>query len=235
MSQPTRILNTFFAPSKTFGSLHRNPTWWMAWLLLVLVSYGYVYTMDKKIGVEQITQSEIAKNTRAAEPFDRMAPEQRQQALERAARISRIIYYIVPVFSLVFYLIIAAVLMATFNFGLGTEVPFKVALAITIYGLLPSGISAIVGIVSMVAGVHPEGFNARNPVASNPAYFMDPLAHKFLYGLLSGLDVFSLWSVVLLGIGFACQSKVKRSTAIMVVLGWFVLVKLAGAGWAAMS
>src|SRR5947209_4677643 len=67
--------------------------------------------------------------------------------------------------------------------------------------------------LSMFAGVDPPGFNAQNPVATNPAHFMDPTANRFLYGMASALDVFILWNIVLMGIGFACNSKAKRSTS----------------------
>jgi hypothetical protein len=47
------------------------------------------------------------------------------------------------------------------------------------------------------------------------------------------VDVFNIWTVILLGIGFSCVSKVKRSTAILTVAGWLVIVKLIQAGMAA--
>jgi hypothetical protein len=40
--------------------------------------------------------------------------------------------------------------------------------------------------------------------------------------------------VVLIAVGFSVQGKVKRSTAIAVVLGWFLLYKVIGAGLASM-
>jgi hypothetical protein len=82
----------------------------------------------------------------------------------------------------------------------------------------------------MFSGVDPAGFNPKNPVATNPAYFMDPVtSNKFLYSMASALDVFVIWSILLIGIGFACNSKMKRSTAIMIVVGWYLIYKLAGA------
>jgi hypothetical protein len=51
--------------------------------------------------------------------------------------------------------------------------------------------------------------------------------------MASALDVLILWNIVLIGIGFACNSKVKRSTAIAIVVGWYFLYKLIGAGVAA--
>ena len=80
----------------------------------------------------------------------------------------------------------------------------------------------------------PEGFNVRNPVATNPAYFMNPLEHKFLYGLLTAVDVFSIWVIVLLGIGYSSVSKLKRSTAILIVAACFLVYKLASSALSAL-
>ncbi len=235
MSQPHRIVNAFVAPSKAFHGLERNASWWMAWLLISIVSLAFVWVIDTKIGMDEIARIEMAKNSRQAEQMEKMSPEQRQKALQLSATITRVVTYAVPVTILIVSLIIAAILMATFNFGFGAEVPFKVALAIVFYGTLPNLISSVLATASVALGANPEGFNIRNPIASNPAYFMDANAHKFLSGLVSAVDIFSLWCVVLLGIGFACQSKVKRSTAILTIFSWFLLYKLGAAALAALS
>ena len=63
---------------------------------------------------------------------------------------------------------------------------------------------------------------------------MDPSGNKFLYGMASALDIFVIWSIVLIGIGFACNSKVKRGNAIALVAGWYLIYKLAGSTMAAL-
>jgi hypothetical protein len=95
------------------------------------------------------------------------------------------------------------------------------------YGWLPGLVSGALGIVSLLVGVDPEGFNVKNPVASNPAYFMDPTQHQFLYGMASSVDVFAIWMAVLMGIGYASISKLKRTTAIIIVLVWHFVWKAA--------
>jgi hypothetical protein len=62
---------------------------------------------------------------------------------------------------------------------------------------------------------------------------MDPVSHKFLYGLASGLDVFNLWVMILMAIGFAANSKAKKSTAFFAIFGLFVLYKAGTAAFAA--
>jgi hypothetical protein len=62
---------------------------------------------------------------------------------------------------------------------------------------------------------------------------MDRAGNKFVYGMASSLDILVIWTIVLLGIGFASNSKVKRSTAIGVVAGWYLLWKVVTAALAA--
>jgi hypothetical protein len=231
LSEPARIVNTFIAPGKTFTDLRRNASWWAPWLLISVVALLFVFVMGRQIGFEQISKNAVAQSSRA-EQFEKLPPDQQAKQIQLTTTITRYVSYGLPVIQLISFVVIAAVLMATFNLGVGASVPFKTSLAIVIYGSLPGTIGGVLGIVSMFAGVDPAGFNAQNPVATNPAHFMDPTGNKFLYGMASALDVFIIWSIVLMGIGFACNSKVKRSTAIAIVAGWYLLYKLVGAGMA---
>jgi len=232
LSEGARIVDTFIAPGKTFTDLRRNASWWAPWLLIAIFSLAFVFVMSKQIGFEQISKNAIAQSSRA-EQFEKLPPEQQAKQIQVSATVARFVSYSLPVLNLIIFVIIAAVLMATFNFGAGASVRFNTSMAIVIYGSLPGIIGAVLGIVAMFSGVDPAGFNARNPVATNPGYFMDPMGNKFLYGMASALDVFILWNIVLMGIGFACNSKVKRSTAIGIVAGWYLLYKLVTAGLAA--
>ena len=85
-----------------------------------------------------------------------------------------------------------------------------------------------------VQSVSISNTNLNNPVATNPAYFMDPLASPFLYGMASALDIFVIWSIILIAIGFACNSKLTRTATLSVVGGWYLLYKLVASGMAAL-
>jgi len=176
-----------------------------------------------------VVQNEIQKSSRY-EQFQNLPPEQRERQMQLSMKITRTVAYAPPVTTLIAFIIVAAVLLAVFNFGAGAEVTFKQALAITFYASLPFIIYYALGIVSLMIGVDPEGFNIRNPVATNLAAWagMDPARNKFAYGLASGLDVFAIWCIVLTGIGYSSISKLKRSTAIVIVAIAYVVYKVIG-------
>ena len=232
LSEGARIVNTFIAPSKTFTDLRRSASWWGPWLLISIFSLLFVYSMDRQIGFDQISKNEIAHSSRA-DQFDKLPADQQAKQIAISTGFIRYLSYGIPVMILLYFAITTLVLWATFKFAAGSGASYKTAYAIIFYASLPGIIGPILGTVSMFAGVSPEGFNVNNPVATNPAYFMDRAGNKFLYGMASGLDILVIWSIVLMGIGFSCTSKVKRSTAIAIVAGWYLFWKLVTAAIAA--
>jgi hypothetical protein len=232
LSQGARIVDTFIAPSKTFTDLRRNASWWGPWLLISIFALLFVYSMDRQIGFEQISRNEVAHSSRA-DQFDKLPADQQAKQIRISSAVVRYLSYGIPATILLFFAVTTLVLWATFKFAAGASVSFKTVYAIVFYASLPGIIGSILGTISMFAGVDPEGFNVNNPVATNPAYFMDRTGNKFLYGMASGLDVLVIWTIVLMGIGFSCNSKVKRSTAIVIVAVWYLVWKVGTAALAA--
>lgn len=227
LSEDARIVDTFIAPSKTFSDLRRNASWWAPWLLISIVSLVFIWSMGKQVGFEQISKNQIAHSKRA-DQFDKLPADQQARQLALSSKIIAAFGYGSPALLLLYCLIATLPLWLTFKLAVGGETTFGQAYAIVMYAWLPGIIGAILGTISMFAGINPEGFDINNPVGTNLAYYLDPdTTGKFLRGMASSLDILSIWTIVLVGIGFACTSKVKRSTAIIVVVVWYLVFKLA--------
>jgi hypothetical protein len=218
LSQGARIINIFFAPSKTFTDIKRSAAWWAPFLVMAVFSYAFVGVVAKKVGFEQVTQNQIRMNPKAS---------------ERQVAVTRGISYGFPILNLVVLTLIAAVAMATLNFGAGAEIPFKQSLAVVMYANMVGIVKVALAIVSLLAGADPEGFTFQNPVATNLGYFVDPVNSRVLYSAASAVDVIVIWVLVLAGIGFARISKLKTATTMSVVFGWYILLTLIGVGFAA--
>lgn len=234
LSEGVRLVNTFIAPSKTFTDLKRNASWWAPWILISVVSVLFMYTISQKVGFEQVSRNQVAHSSRA-EQFDKLSPEQQEQRLQFSSKIVAAFGYGNAVLVLFIFLIETVVLWGTFKVAASVETSFKTAYAIVMYAALPGVIGAILAIISLFAGVSPEAFDISNPAGTNLAYYLDPdTTGKFIRGMASAVDVFSWWTIVLIGIGFASTSKVKRSTAIIIVAAWFLAFKLLTSGLAAL-
>jgi Yip1-like protein len=235
LSQGARIINTFIAPSKTFTDL-RNASWsaWLApFLLLAVVWVAFVYTVDKKIGFRKITEDQIQVVPKVADQFEKMPADQRSQQIDVRTKGTRIFAYAKSVLRFAWFAVIAGVLFASFKFGAGADVSFKNSLNVVIYAGLPMVIQLLLGIASLMAGMSPDGYTPDNPVASNPAYFMNAADSLVRYSLAAPFDIFAIWTLTLAAIGFSCVGKVKRGTAFGIVFGWYILLALVGVGIAA--
>jgi hypothetical protein len=226
LSQVERITNVFFAPSQTFADLKRNASWWAPWLLVGVSSVLLAFSVQQKIGFEQAWENSLRFVPKQAERIEQMPADKQQQTRQVSGKFTMVRAYVHPLPSLIFAIVVAAILMGVFNFGLGTEVPFSVSLAIVIYAGLPNLIKNLLAASAIFLGMSPEGFILDNPLGSNLGFYMDPGKSFPLYSLGSALDLFTIWSLILTAIGFASVSKIKRGTAMSVVFGLYIVSTL---------
>jgi hypothetical protein len=233
LSEAARIVDTFIAPSKTFTDLRRNASWWAPWIVISVFSLLFIYSMGRQVGFDQISRNQVAHSSRA-DQFDKLPADQQAKQIQLSSKIIGFFAYGSPLLILLYCLIATLALWLTFKVGVGGETTFGQAYAIVMYAWLPGIVGGILGTISLFAGVNPEGFDINSPVGTNLGYYLDPASTgKFIHSLAGALDVISIWSLVLVGIGFSSTSKVKRSTGITIVAVWFLVYKLVGATMAA--
>lgn len=231
LSEVERVLDTFVAPSKTFTDLRRSANWLVPWLLVALASVALVVVVDKKIGMQKAAENQLALQPKRAEQLDKLPPEKRAEQMETVVKLTRILAYASPVSLLIVFATIAAVLLGSFNFGFGAELTFNQCLAVCMYAALPGILKALIAILAIAVGGG-EAFTFQNPVASNLGGLVDPGSH-FLYSIATSIDIFTIWTLVLTGIGVSCLTKVKRGTCLGVVFGWWAILVLGGGAIAA--
>ena len=233
LSEPARVINTFFAPTKTFIDLRQNASWWLPFLITVIMSTIFVYVVDQKVGFRKVVENQMQTQPKQAERIERLPADQREKTMQQQVGITKTISYFFPVIILIWSAIIAAVLFATLKFGASAEVKFKTLFALVVFASLPGVVKVVLAVVSLLAGVSSDGFTFQNPVATNPGYFLDPTASPVLRSLLTSFDVFTIWTLVLGAIGLTCIARLKRGTAFAIVFGWFFVLVLIGVGFAA--
>ena len=72
-------------------------------------------------------------------------------------------------------------------------------------------------------------------IASTPAFFVSFKDHPVLYSFLSSLDLFTIWTLVLLTIGFAYVARVSKTRSAVTVVSWWAFLVLVKVGFAAMG
>jgi hypothetical protein len=167
-----------------------------------------------------------------------MTSEQIEQAISQGARIGAVVTHVFGVLGPPIYLaIIAGIGLLIVNAIFGAHANFKTAFSVACYAYLPNVLGGLVALAMILLG-DPEHFNAENPVPSNVGFFLNPLeTSKPLYKFAASVDIFTLWLLILLGIGFsqAVGRKVKSLSVFLIYFGLWMLWVLGKVGLASLT
>jgi hypothetical protein len=235
LTQWQRVAYTFSAPSKTFEDIKRGyKSWWLPFVIAVLASYILFTAITVKVGWVQVAENAIHMDSKAEEKMAQSPPDQREMAMKITQYSIEGAFAAAPVFILIMGALISLVFWGTINFGFGGKSTFGSIFTVWMFAGLPGTIKALLGTVALFAGGAPESFNLANFAPTSVGAFLNPLeTNAALYKLATALDITSIWSMVLLGIGIAAVAGVKRNSGYIAVFGWWALYLLVTVGWAA--
>lgn len=214
-----RLLGVLLAPGETFESIAGRPTWVAPLLVLVLLGGGVQWLMQTRVDPDELFREQIRMSG------IELSEQQMEKAQEQAGAGSpkaKIIGGILVVAALNF--VIAALFWMGFRL-FGSEIEYVPSLSTTLYGFVPFGLSALLSIVVILArgSVEAAEVLSGGVLPSSLGFFAPEDSGMVARGLLQSVDVFSIWTIVLLVIGFRIAAKVSRGTAAGVVLGIWML------------
>jgi hypothetical protein len=233
LSQIERVVDIFVAPTKTFTDILRSASWWLPFLLMLLASVAAAFSIDKKVGFDRVTQMAVMQNPQAADQMAHLTPEEQAARMSIATVITKDSVYAGGLFLLAIAALGALLLWASFNFGLGAQTTYGQNLAVFLYAYLPHLFLVLLEIVFLWMGVNTENFDVNFPVGTSLGYYFSD-APNWIRTALSFLDLFGLWSLVLMVLGMAIISRRSKTQAAVIVVGWWLLSLLATAGLTAM-
>ena len=235
LTQWQRVASTFSSPSKTFDDIRRgNRSWWLPLILMAIAGYLFFAVVDQRIGIRQAVDNQIRMSPKAEEQMARLTPEQRENSEVISERVTEGVFYAVPLVGMLEIAVLSLVMLGTINLLFGGKAKFGGVFAVYYYAFLPQLIKVVLGIVVVFAGMAPESFNLKNYSPTNLGAFLDPAeTNKALYSLASSIDLITIWTLVLVSIGLATVAGVERKSGYIAVFGWWAIVVLITAGYAA--
>lgn len=218
-----RIGRVLIAPAATFAEIARRPGWAVALLLLCSTTLVVKLLVEPRIDPESFS----------AFLEDRGVPsDQIEEAVEQQLSPSPARRYVGMVGAFggaaLFYVVTSALFFACARL-FGGELDFRRALATTVHGLLPFFVAAIVAIPVILsrASIPFEETFSGNFLASHAGVLAGEETGAVARSLLSSVDLFSIWCVVLLVIGFGSVARLSRGAAVATVLiPWLIGVGL---------
>lgn len=235
LSQGARLVDTFVAPSKTFHDIRRSAAWWLPFVLICVIGLIFAYTVLHKVGVPTLVDSVIHSSGSLSDRIANAPPDQVARIRSTIEMQIRFMYF-APVIVLIVGLIVAGIFLGTANFVFGGKANYKQMLAVWFYGTLPLIFISLLTIITLFAGMQSDNFNLKNTVGTNIGYFLQGGdSPRWLVTLLSSVDIFSIWSAILLTIGVSIVAGIKRSSAAIVVFGWWAIYVLGQTAIAAIT
>jgi hypothetical protein len=213
-----RLIGVLTSPSEAFASIARQPDWVAPFTLIIIVAVVGAILLGIRIDWHSLAEEATAMNPNI--PADRV-----DSAVGMTSAIMKMTNYLSPILAALVVLIAAAVLMVSLRLFAG-EINFAQAFSVTLYAWIPRVIKGAIGIGILFARGSVDMYTLQNPVASNPGAFVDPKSNLMLYTFLTSIDVFNLWTLFLLTIGFAIAAKVSRGKSAAIVVGWWVVINL---------
>ena len=211
-SLPSRIAQVFFSPSSLFDLLRERPVWLGALITLAAISL----LANIFIPEELITQLVMQELPDDAEPAQ----------IETAMRMAGIFRYVGPVvFTPVLAIVLAALVLLIWNPILGGDASFKQAMSVTTHVLFIPTLGGVLTIPLMMA--------ANDATVSLSLHLLLPGGDEesYLYRLLKGINLFSLWGAVVMGIGVSrLYPKVSFGSAAGVLLVLYAVFKAVTVG-----
>jgi hypothetical protein len=235
LSQIERVVDTFVAPSQTFKDILRSTSWWLPLILMTLGSLASAFAVQHQVGFDRVNLNQIHASAKAEDQFNQLPPDQQAQRLATGAKITRIFTYGIPAIVVLSLAVYALIQWGCFNFLLGAQTTFWQVFATSFYAALPYLLTNVLLIATLYFGGNAEAYDYKNPVGTNPAYFMTDAA-PWLKAVLGELDVIKLWTLGLQVLGMAIIAKKTIAQSSLVVLGlWAVRVMLTVGAAAAFS
>lgn len=226
-----RFAGVLFAPAETFEEIVRRPD-----VLAPLVIYVILGFISAALLVPRMDTESLLAQQREA--IRKQSPNISEADLEQFERIgvasAKVIMWASPLLSVFFWIVIAGVLFLAFRM-MGGGGTFEQAVSVTLYAWLPMTILGILGsIVALLRGSF-DPAAAATLVKSNPAFLVDMKEQPVLFSLLSSVDLFTIWMLILLIFGFAAVSKFSRAKSAAIVIALWLAFLVVKVGFAALG
>jgi hypothetical protein len=224
----SRIAGALFSPNETFAEIARKPDFLIPLIVLVIVGFVTTVLLVPRMDFESATREAMERQSQ------NMSSEDMERALRIGTAFGKAITYVSPVLGIIVLMIIAGVLLLAFRL-FGGEGTFKQAFSVTLYAWFPMLISGILMTVIALTRTAIPADQVNALLKSNLGAFVDPKEQMVLFALLSSIDIFTIWTVALLSIGFAHLSKFSKTKSAVIVVSLWLVTVVVKVGFAALG
>jgi len=222
MNDVQRLFGVFFSPGKTFQDINRKPSFILPLIVWIVLSLVATAVIMPRIDMEATIQQQIEKSGRS------ISDAEMEQAVAIGGKFAAIAGYASALFGpILVSLVLGGVFFGLVRLWKGGSTFMKI-FSVIIHSFIVQLIKVIVAIPLVIRKESLLAEEAQQIVQSNLSLFFNrEETSAALYALASRIDIFSIWTLVLIIIGLTAVSKlnVKQSATISIIL-WLIYVAL---------
>lgn len=214
-----RIIGVLFSPDTTMASIARRPDFVLPLVLLLITALAAGVIMAPRIDFGAATREAMEQNKNVSQ-------DQVEKAVKITNTMGKIFTYLAPILSLIGLLVIAGILLLAFRL-FGGEGDFKQAFSVTCYASVPSIIKSVITLIIILArGSIIPAQELATLVRTNPGFLADMKTNPMAFAFLSSFDIFSIWFLALMIIGFAYLSRLSKAKSAAIIISLWIVVLL---------
>ena len=215
--------NIFTSPNEAFGPLKEQPRVWFPILVLIAaytaINFVYVYSVDLPWFMDMQMQAGGVELTES----------QREQAAARASSVSPAVYGAIGAVTTSAFVLLVMFLTALYYTGVSFVTHDGIKLtqwfALIAWCTLPTVLGAVAQVVNIIATDSRFMLqDAINPLSFGNLLSIDPTGASIVQRILLGIDLTTIWSVVITVLGYQAWTKSSLVKAVAVVLGPLALI-----------
>ena len=202
-----RLIGVFFSPKATFEDIARRPSWLVPVLLMTVLGIVTAFVMNQKVDWRDVASKKIEESPRTAN----MSAEQKEQQLAMSAKVSPYVaYFFGTLGPIIAVVVVAVVMLLAYNLIGGAGAKFGAAMGIVSHAMVV-GLLGTLFLILILYLKPPGTIDLENPVATNMGAFLPESTPKALMALAKSIDIFTLWTLLLISIGFTVVNPKKLS------------------------
>jgi Yip1 domain len=234
-----RLIGVYCSPGETFHEIGRSPRVLMPIITLAVLTLVATYLFAGKMPFESLMEQQVQRQIDSG----RVTPEQGELQKEQMRTFAPVMKAATPFIAVVAIILLPLIFAGVaklVSLMLAFENNFRSLFSVAVYSMLAVSIVSSILLIVLLFIKPVEDFDWENPVSSNLAAFLSMTGMEstpgFLKTFFSYIDVFFIWRLVLLAIGFAAVSKkLKTSTALIWVVVVALMIVLGHSSWAAVT
>ena len=213
------VWGVLLAPEKTFRALAIHPHWLVPLVLLVAAALALSLVVTPRLDMKQVMREAIEDSGQD------ISAAQLERQVEMAEKFKWVGTASQVVLQPAVYLLMAGIFLVVLRLA-GSEIDFRRSLSVSVHGMMPFLVATLLTlpVVLSRAELSLKDVQSARYLHSNLAAFASESTAKPLMALLSSIDLFSVWTGVLLASGFRVVGRVSKAAAFGVVIGLWAIV-----------